>query len=93
MDSLGRVYSTLYPEYDLLCFGHAICSTSIFKYLLHIIPMGYGSGDMDSKTRRDLKMKFEKVILEHFENDRKKMLQMNEQKKKMLMKKLREAIS
>jgi len=48
---------------------------------------------MDRKTKRDLKQKFEKVIYEHFENDRKKLLQLNEQKKKMLMKKLREAIS
>lgn len=49
--------------------------------------------NMDSKTRRDLKEKFNKVIIEHFENDRRKLLQMNEQKKKMLMKKLKEAIS
>jgi len=48
---------------------------------------------MDIKTRRNLKRKFEKVIVEHFEEDRRKLLRINEQKRKVLIKKLREAIS
>jgi hypothetical protein len=48
---------------------------------------------MDRKTRADLKEKFEKVIYEHFETEKKKLMALNEQKKKMLVKKLKEAIS